>query len=259
MAEDAGRASVRDVTRALDEAHGEDLLRLAHKLEGDPRAGVRAAVARARRREGRARAEEARVDALYRTQEELGGPGVVMGVDEVGRGPLAGPLTVCAVVLPPAPHIARLDDSKRLAPARREEVAAAVRACAVAVGICHVQPAQIDEWGMARALRACMAGAIADAGVEPDCVLIDGNPVHVHPRERCVVRGDGRVAAIAAASVVAKVTRDALMDGLDRAYPGYGLARNKGYGTAEHVAAIRALGLSPVHRRSFCGHFVEGS
>lgn len=250
--------SVSAVERQLAEASGRELDALCERLAADPRAGVRAAVGRARRRAQREEAERARVAQLYEAQEELGGRGVVMGVDEVGRGPLAGPLTVCAVVLPADPRLPGLDDSKRLSAARREEVAALVRARAVAIGTCHVQPEQIDAWGMARALRTCMAGAIAAAGVEPDAVIIDGVPVHVHPREVCVVHGDARVAAVAAASIVAKVTRDAIMVSLDAAYPGYGFARNKGYGSAEHIEAIRRLGLSPVHRRSFCGHFVEG-
>ena len=110
---------------------------------------------------------------------------------------------------------------------------------------------------MAQALRAAMSGAIKDAGVEPDCVLIDGNPMHVHPKERTLVKGDARIAAIAAASIVAKVTRDHLMVAYDDEYPEYHLAECKGYASAEHIAAIRAHGLTPIHRFSFCGNFLE--
>lgn len=120
-----------------------------------------------------------------------------------------------------------------------------------------MEPEAIDAVGMAVSLRQAMASAIADAGVEPDRVLIDGNPVHVHPRETCVVKGDARVACISAASIVAKVTRDALMVSYEDDYPGYHLAESKGYGSAEHVAAIRARGLTPIHRVSFCGNFLE--
>ncbi len=128
---------------------------------------------------------------------------------------------------------------------------------AAAVGVCHVEPADIDELGMGQALRRAMAGAIRDAGVTPACVLIDGNPVHVHPLERTVVHGDARIASIAAASIVAKVTRDALMRTYDEEYPGYHLAACKGYASAEHIAAIRERGLTPLHRASFCGNFLE--
>ncbi|MGL5174397.1 MAG: ribonuclease HII, partial [Olsenella sp.] len=107
------------------------------------------------------------------------------------------------------------------------------------------------------ALRMAMAGAIEDTGVEPDCVLIDGNPVHVHPKEKTLVKGDARVACIAAASIVAKVTRDALMVSYEDEYPGYHLAESKGYGSPEHIAAIREKGLSKIHRASFCGNFLE--
>lgn len=249
--------SAREVAAEIRDAEGDELARLRLRYADDPRSQVRRALASADRRERRLLAERARVSALYDRQTELGGTGLVLGVDEVGRGALAGPLTVCAVALPSSPLILGLNDSKQLTPARREKVAARVRSVALAVGTCHVRPADIDAWGMARALREAMAGAIQDAGVEPDCVLIDGNPVHVHPRERCVVKGDATLAAVAAASVVAKVTRDALMRELDAAYPDYAFARNKGYGSAEHVAAIRRLGLTPVHRVSFCGNFME--
>lgn len=102
-----------------------------------------------------------------------------------------------------------------------------------------------------------MAGAIEDARVDPDCVLIDGNPMHVHPKEKTLVKGDARIACIAAASIVAKVTRDSMMVAYDEEYPGYHLAQCKGYASAEHIAAIKEKGLSPIHRVSFCGNFLE--
>ena len=194
---------------------------------------------------------------MYSLKLELGGPGVVVGVDEVGRGAIAGPLTVAAVCLPREPVVWGINDSKQLTPARREALAARIAEVAVAVGIAHVEPASIDAVGMAASLRLAMARAVADTGLDPDCVLIDGNPVHAHPAEKCLVKGDARIAAIAAASIVAKVTRDALMVALDEEYPGYHLAECKGYGSAEHIAAIREKGLSPIHRVSFCGNFVE--
>ena len=194
---------------------------------------------------------------MYALMREMGGDGLVLGVDEVGRGALAGPLTVCAVALPPEPRIWGINDSKQLTPARRVELAGRIRQVAHTIGICHVEPASIDAVGMSQALRMAMSGAIEDAGIDPDCVLIDGNPVHVHPRERTLVRGDARIACIAAASIVAKVTRDALMVGYDEEYPAYHLAACKGYGSAEHIQAIRDHGLTPLHRVSFCGNFLE--
>ena len=198
-----------------------------------------------------------RVEAMYALQEELGGSGVVLGVDEVGRGAVAGPLTVAAVAVPQDPKIWGLNDSKQLTPARREVLAQQIEDIALAVGIAHIPPKKIDEVGMARALRSAMAQAIRNAGVDASAVLIDGNPVHVHDREVCVVKGDAKVACIAAASIVAKVTRDALMVGYDEVYPGYHLRECKGYASSEHIEAIRKLGLSDIHRASFCGNFVE--
>ena len=250
-------ATAREVAAALRDAAPEEARELCERYADDPRRQVASAVAAARRRLAREDAERERVRGMYALARELGGPGLVLGVDEVGRGAVAGPLTVAAVALPDEPVVWGVNDSKQLRPARREELAARIREVALAVGVAHVPAAEIDRMGMAAALRQAMAAAIADAGVEPDAVLIDGNPVHVHPRETCIVKGDARVAPIAAASIVAKVTRDTLMAGLDEEYPGYHLAECKGYASAEHVAAIRELGLSPIHRASFCGNFVE--
>lgn len=250
-------ATAREVAAALADAPIEEARALVARYADDPRKQVASAVRSARRRIGREESERARVEAMYDLQRELGGTGVVIGVDEVGRGALAGPLTVAAVCLPQDPVVWGLNDSKQLTPARRESLAVRIADVAVAIGIAHVEPASIDAVGMAASLRHAMARAVADTGLDPDSVLIDGNPIHAHPAERCIVKGDAKVAAIAAASIVAKVTRDALMVAYDEEYPGYHLAECKGYGSAEHIAAIRERGLTPLHRASFCGNFVE--
>ena len=246
-----------EIVRALKAAEGDELAALIERYGDDARSQVCTAVERAKKRMAALEAERERVSKLYETQRELGGDGLVIGVDEVGRGAIAGPLCVCAVALPSEPLILCLNDSKQLTAKKREEVAAEVRSHALAIGIAYAAPEDIDKYGMSACLHGTMAAAIANAGVEPDCVLIDGNPVHVHPRERCVVKGDARIASIAAASVVAKVTRDALMCELDGEYPGYHLAQCKGYGSAEHIAAIKEMGLTPIHRKSFCGGFLD--
>ena len=244
------------VARALREAPSEELEALIGAWADDPRATVASAVARARRRLGREREDRERVEGLYRAMDGLAGGGLSVGVDEVGRGPLAGPLVVGAVVLPREPMVWGIDDSKRLSPAVRERLDARIREVALAVSLAWVPAADIDAFGMSACLRRAMGEAVSACGVEPDAVLIDGNPIHAHPRERCVVGGDGKVATIACASIVAKVARDRRMVELDAAYPGYGFASNKGYGSASHIAAIRSLGLTPEHRVSFCGRFV---
>jgi ribonuclease HII len=196
---------------------------------------------------------------MYLELEALGDGASVVGIDEVGRGSVAGPLTVAAVMLPLEPRIAGLDDSKKLSAKKRETLAATIREVAGAIGIAHISPQQIDKDGMARCLRIAMLEALAATGIEPDVLFIDGNPMHIHPAERCVVKGDGRIACIAAASIVAKVTRDALMTEASERYPGYGLASNKGYASAAHIKAIREMGLTEIHRRSFCGGFFQES
>ena len=254
---DAASLRAKEIVGLIGSAGPAQLKELAARYEDDPRRQVQEALARARRRLEREEAERERVRAMYALEHELGGDGLVVGVDEVGRGAVAGPLTVAAVALPREPMVWGVNDSKQLTPARRLQLARRIEEVALAVGIAHVEPAHIDRYGMASSLRTAMAAAIEDTGVEPDCVLIDGNPVHVHKREKCVVKGDAHIACIAAASIVAKVTRDALMVAYDEEFPEYGFASCKGYASSDHVAAIRAHGLCRLHRSSFCGNFVE--
>ena len=191
---------------------------------------------------------------------EVGGPGIVVGIDEVGRGALAGPLTVAAVALPDEPQVVGIDDSKKLSPKRREAMAAQIREVALGVGICHIPPDEIDACGMAASLRVCMGRALAACerdivargnGSGADAVLVDGNPIHLHANEKTIVKGDGKAACIAAASIVAKVTRDALMVEYAQSYPAYHFDSNKGYGSAAHIEALHELGPCELHRRSF--------
>lgn len=254
---DRGKIRANELAALIAGAKGSELAEYERRYSDDPRKQVQAALVRARKRLSRDRAEQERVEAMYELQRELGGAGVVLGVDEVGRGAVAGPLTVAAVALPYDKPVWGINDSKQLSPARREALAQNIEDVALAVGIAHIPAKKIDEVGMAQALRMAMSEAIANSGVDPDAVLIDGNPIHVHEREKCVVKGDARIACIAAASIVAKVTRDALMVGYDEVYPGYHLRDCKGYASAAHVDAIRKLGLSEIHRVSFCGNFVE--
>lgn len=193
----------------------------------------------------------------------VGGRGVVVGIDEVGRGALAGPLTVAAVALPDEPQVVGIDDSKKLSPKRREALAAQIREVALGVGICHIPPDEIDACGMAASLRVCMGRALAACerdiaargnGSGADAVLVDGNPIHLHANEKTIVKGDGKAACIAAASIVAKVTRDALMVEYAQSYPAYHFDSNKGYGSAAHIEALHELGPCELHRRSFLGN-----
>lgn len=176
----------------------------------------------------------------------------VAGVDEVGRGPLAGPVTAAAVVLDPARIPAGLDDSKRLSPARRAVLAAELAACAE-VAIAHASVAEIDRLNILAASHLAMRRAVAGLKHPPDHLLIDGNrlPAGLPCSAEAVVKGDARALSVAAASIVAKVARDAIMAALAAEFPGYGWERNAGYPSAGHREALRRLGVTPHHRRSF--------
>lgn len=249
--------TVKEIVARLSDASESELFNLISRYSEDPRKQIQKALSTARKRIEKEHAEKNRVEEMYRLQKEFSGGGLVIGVDEVGRGSVAGPLTVGAVCLPDKPLIYGLNDSKKLTPARREILSEQIYDTAIAIGIAHIEPQKIDEIGMAQSLKEAMLGAIKATGIEPDCVLIDGNPMHIHPKEKTLVKGDSKIAAIAAASIVAKVTRDALMVAYDEEYPGYHLAECKGYASAEHIAAIGEMGLSPIHRVSFCGNFVK--
>ncbi|MBS0396718.1 MAG: ribonuclease HII [Proteobacteria bacterium] len=179
------------------------------------------------------------------------------GVDEAGRGPLAGPVVAAAVILPRAPRIRGLDDSKRLSAAAREDLARKIRARAVAFGLGWADAAEIDALNILEATLLAMRRAVLALAVPADGLLVDGNRppaaegLGLTGPVEAVVGGDGSEAAIAAASILAKTWRDAYMIAADRRHPGYGFAVHKGYGTPDHLAVLAALGPSPLHRRSF--------
>ena len=176
----------------------------------------------------------------------------IAGIDDAGRGPLAGPVVAAAVILDPARPIAGLRDSKLLSAARRDELAVAIRARALAWSVAAADVDEIDALNILQATLLAMRRACEDLDVVPDEAWVDGDrcPALACPA-RAIVKGDRDVAAISAASILAKTARDALLVELDRVYPAYGFARHKGYGTAEHLAALAALGPCPAHRRSF--------
>ena len=177
---------------------------------------------------------------------------LVAGVDEVGRGCLAGPVLAAAVVLDPARHVAGLRDSKLLTPAARERLYADILSHATAWAVASAEPAEIDAVNIHRASLAAMRQAVMGLVPLPDFVLVDAFRIPMLPMaQRGIVHGDRRSASIAAASIVSKVTRDRLMTALDGADPRYGFARHKGYATAEHLAAVARFGYSAAHRRSF--------
>jgi len=183
--------------------------------------------------------------------------GYVCGIDEVGRGPLAGPVVACAVILPKDCDLLYLNDSKQLSAKKREELYPQIMEKAVSVGIGFVGPERIDEINILQATYEAMRQAIQNLSVKPDILLNDAVTIPgVDIRQVPIIKGDAKSASIAAASIVAKVTRDRLMVQYDELYPEYGFASNVGYGAAKHIEALKTLGPTPIHRRTFIKNFI---
>ncbi|MCH4192219.1 MAG: ribonuclease HII [Butyrivibrio sp.] len=224
----------------------------------DSRDGVQKLLYSAEKRVSALRAEQERTEKMKRYEHQYEGKGYICGIDEVGRGPLAGPVLAGAVILPADCDILYLNDSKQLSEKKREELYDIIMEKAVATGIGMSDPQRIDEINILQADYEAMAQAVGKLKVQPDVLLIDA--VHIPQLERfeqvSIIKGDAKSISIAAASIIAKVTRDRLMKELDAKYPEYGFARNKGYGSADHIAALKKYGPCPIHRRSFIGHFI---
>lgn len=216
----------------------------------DPRKAAQRLVHRYERRQQ----ERARVAALYHYEDAAAEEGIeyVAGVDEAGRGPLAGPVSVAAVILPRDLFLPRLNDSKKLSAKVREELFEEIQAKAIAVGSVLIDAKTIDRINIYQATMNGMYESIFSLSPQPQMVLIDAVRLDRLPiPSQSIIKGDAKSASIAAASIVAKVTRDRLMDAYDRQYPEYGFAHHKGYGTAEHLAALKKFGPCPIHRLSF--------
>lgn len=202
------------------------------------------------------RKREERLAALLQTDGPLWQEGVAFaGMDEAGRGPLAGNVVAACVVMPGEPLLPWVDDSKKLSPMRREQVYQEIMDTALFVGVGQASPEEIDAINILEATKNAMRRAAM--GAPASLFLIDAvHGLGLPGEERGMVHGDALSYSIAAASIIAKVTRDRQMLALDAEYPGYGFAQHKGYGTSQHIAALQALGPCPAHRRSFIGHFL---
>ena len=228
---------------------------LLEALEADPRQGARTLARRIRALKGKNRAEGQRLRHLLRFETELWEQGhtYIAGVDEAGRGPLAGPVVAAAAILPKGWRLEGLDDSKKIGDeARREELAESIKQGAVAWAVGVAEAEEIDQMNIRRASLLAMHRAVEALGIRPTYVLLDAFTIpQCTLPQRGIIKGDALSLSIAAASVLAKTTRDRRMRELDTQFPGYGLAEHKGYPTAEHVRAIREKGVLPIHRRSF--------
>jgi ribonuclease HII len=224
------------------------------ELRADPRAGARALLESIERRRKKNRAEGQRLRHMLRYERAIYATGVtrIAGVDEVGMSPLAGPVVSAAVILPRSFRLAGVDDSKKLDADTRSRLAAAIRREAICFAIGSATPEEIDRINIYRAGLLSMRRAIEGLDPAPQHVLIDARRLdEVELPQTPIIHGDAESFTIAAASIVAKVYRDALMVELDRTYPGYGLAKHKGYPVREHQDALMEMGVTPIHRRSF--------
>lgn len=274
--------TVQDIKRKLREANDDAFEELASIFAADMRASVQKALTQERKVRIARQEEKKRVSLLYAFEEELAknflaqsaGAQVdalrnesvpcILGMDEVGRGPIAGPLVVGGVVLKHSDdaRILGLNDSKKLSAKKREELSETIKEQALVYALIYISAQEIDEKGISACLKKAFSSVIKkveSAGISPKVCLLDGNPLHIDEREVNVVSGDAKCASISAASIIAKVERDAYMVRLAKEFPQYNFESNKGYGSKQHMDAVEKFGLSPYHRKSFCTRITQPS
>ena len=244
---------IRDLLQAAEDQMLPDFIA---RFESDERSGVRQLVQRAQKRLDALEKERERLMAMHQYEEQYKDCQAICGIDEAGRGPLAGPVVAAAVILPKDCEILYLNDSKQLSAKKRELLYDEIMEKAVSVGVGYATPQRIDEINILQATYEAMRQAVNKLSVCPDILLNDAVRIPRLPMQQVpIVKGDAKSVSIAAASIIAKVTRDRLMMEYDKAMPQYHFAANKGYGSAEHIEALAVYGASPIHRRSFITHF----
>ena len=243
----------RFASAAMDELHA-----LIEEYGPDERQGVQKLVVSAQKKLDRLQQEKQRIEGLKRYEREYADYAFICGIDEVGRGPLAGPVVAGAVILPKNCDILYINDSKQLSAKKREELYDEIMEKAVATGIGMASPQRIDEINILQATYEAMREAIRKLPVTPDLLLNDAVTIpQVSIPQVPIIKGDAKSISIGAASIIAKVTRDRLMVEYDKIMPEYHFASNKGYGSAEHIAALKEIGPSPIHRVSFIKNFTN--
>ncbi|HEM6237704.1 TPA: ribonuclease HII [Streptococcus suis] len=222
-------------------------------LAQDERAGVQAAIKKRQKELEKEAAEDARLEAMLSYEKALYENGVefIAGIDEVGRGPLAGPVVAAAVILPKGCKIRYLNDSKKIPKSKHEAIYQEVMERAVAVGVGIKDAAVIDQVNIYEATKLAMLEALGQLSQEPEHLLIDAMKLDTPLPQTSIIKGDANSLSIAAASIVAKVTRDKMMADYDKEFAGYGFAKNAGYGTAEHLEGLNKLGITTIHRKTF--------
>lgn len=251
-------ATVSEIKKELENIRPEERLLFIERYAGDERGGVQKLVASCRNVILKEEKEEARLEKMLAYEKKYGETyEYICGIDEAGRGPLAGPVVAGAVILPKGLKIPYLNDSKQLSEKRREELYDRIMESAAAAGVGIISPERIDEINILQATYEAMGQAVESLNPKPqillnDAVIIPGIEL---PQEK-IIKGDARSLSIAAASIIAKVTRDRMMKAYHEIFPEYGFDKHKGYGSREHIEAIQKFGPCPIHRRSFITHFI---
>ena len=249
--------SISEIRKEFEQADGQMLRFLYEVYADDNRAGVVSLISKYKKQEEKLEAEKKRIENMSIYERKYWDFQYICGIDEVGRGPLAGPVVAGAVILPKDCDILYLNDSKKLSEKMREALYDEIMEKAVATGVGIVSPARIDEINILQATYEAMRMAISNLKVRPDLLLNDAVTIpEITIKQVPIIKGDAKSISIAAASIIAKVTRDRLMVQYEEVLPGYGFASNKGYGSAEHIKAIKEIGVTPIHRQSFIKNFI---
>ena len=249
---------ISEIKSEFDKTATDELCNIIEKYKEDERAGVKKLIEKAQKDIDKLAKERARLEKMKEFEHKYSEYEFICGIDEVGRGPLAGPVIAAAVILPKDCEILYLNDSKQVSEKKREELYNEIMDKAIAVGVGTASHVRIDEINILNATYEAMREAVSKLEVTPDLLLNDAVHIPQLPHKQVsLVKGDARSVSIAAASIIAKVTRDRLMVEYDKVFPGYGFASNKGYGSKEHIEALKELGPCMIHRHSFITHFVE--
>lgn len=244
--------SVAEIKEEFCQAESDMLCELLNKYQSDSRTGVKSLVIKYQKLLEKQKKELQRVERMKRYERQYGRGAYVCGIDEVGRGPLAGPVVACAVILPEDCSILYINDSKQLSEKKREELYPKILEQAISVGIGVVDQKEIDRMNILQATYEAMRQAVAKLNPQPDLLLNDAVTIPgISYPQVPIIRGDTKSISIAAASIVAKVTRDHMMVEYEKQYPGYEFASNKGYGSAKHLEALKTLGTCELHRKTF--------
>lgn len=250
--------TIKEIKSMFQAVEVTQLPELISRYKSDMRSGVQAEITKAEKKIAAFAKEKERIEAMKQYERQYEALGYVCGIDEVGRGPLAGPVVAGAVILPKDCKILYLNDSKQLSEKKREELYDVIMAEAVATGIGYASPKRIDEINILQATYEAMREAVANPAVQPDVLLNDAVTIpQIAIKQVPIIKGDAKSVSIAAASIIAKVTRDRLMVQYDSVMPEYGFASNKGYGAQAHIDALKKYGPSPIHRKSFIKNFIS--